>query len=46
MEWMLEGEWNLSHAPVQCKEDPEDVCNDWEARIPATMGEIEIVCIE
>ena len=38
------GEWNPISAPVQCTSDSEDgVCNDWEARIPATMGEIEIV---
>ena len=41
---MIEGEWNPTSAPVQCTSDSEDgVCNDWEARIPATMGEIEII---
>lgn len=44
VEWMIEGEWNPTSAPVQCTSDSEDgVCNDWEVRIPATMGEIEII---
>ena len=44
VEWMIEGEWEPIPAPVQCTSDSEGgVCNDWEVRIPATMGEIEII---
>ena len=43
VEWMLEGEWNPTIAELVCKEDSEDVCNDWEVSIPATMGEANIL---
>jgi len=44
VEWMMEGEWDPIPASVQCVSDiVEGICNDWEADIPATMGEIDIV---
>ena len=43
VEWMLDGEWNPTTAELVCKEDSEDVCNDWEVSIPATMGEANIL---
>jgi hypothetical protein len=44
VEWMLEGEWDPISAPVQCISEPgEEICNEWEVNIPATMGEIDIV---
>ncbi len=43
VEWMLEGEWNPISAELSCKENLEDVCNDWEVSIPATMGDANIL---
>lgn len=43
VEWMLDGEWNPTTAVSACEEDTEDVCNDWEVSIPATMGETDIL---
>ena len=41
--WMLEGEWEPNLAIVECKSNSEEVCNEWEASIPATMGETNIL---
>ena len=42
VQWMLEGEWSPHDAVVSSNCEDSEVCNQWEAQIPATMGDTRI----
>ena len=42
VQWMLEGEWSPHDAEVISLCQDMEVCNNWEAHLPSTMGDTRI----